>query len=465
MENKRTRVINLSTSEENHYNTGEYASYGNRWVNFGKNNNYTDYLLELYMSSPTHQAIIDGIVNLTLGEGVEIPNPEQNPISNKFLNENFPDSVVKNLISDLKIYGYCAVQIYNGEIVKYTEARKYRLDSKDENGVINYCWYSNNWDEYQHKSNRPEKLPLYTEGSDEELSVLIVTLDKKGYDYYAPVDYCGAIDYISLECEIGKYHLNNIHNGLFPSFLINYIGEFTDEQMDLMESGIAKKFGGSSNTGKAIISYSPNSETQTTLTTIDQPQISEQYQFLSTECASKVMIGHGVTSPLLFGIRDSGGGFGNNADELEKAYYMMWESKLKHYQNYIIDLISIVMRGNLLFAKPIFKTYNPFNVTEKTQTLSKIEDEMTETNTQDIIFNIDLNAVKVDGKKLNERLFNGVLNENAFYKFVKSSNRSDMVIKKLEMMDKKGFLFKASPLIKNCKDYYFMEVLYIQNNN
>ena len=134
---KNIRAINLTRIEDiTPYNFGEYISSGSKWISFGEQNDYPEYLRTLYLTSPTHQAIIDGTINLATGEGVEIANPEGNPISNKWLNESFPKDVIKDLIGDLKMYGYACVQVYSGSIVKYTEAVKYRMDVDKNNNNL-----------------------------------------------------------------------------------------------------------------------------------------------------------------------------------------------------------------------------------------------------------------------------------------------------------------------------------------
>lgn len=477
MENRK-KIINLSNIEDiNAYVFGEYVSSGSRWINFGKNNDYAEFLRTLYLSSPTHQAIIDGCTNLATGEGVEVVNPEQNPLSNKWLNENFPQDVIKKLISDLKMYGYAVIEVYGGKLVKYVEAVKYRMDAKDESGKMNYMWFSKDWEYFSYRKNAPIKVPVYTQGCDYDVSVCMIQMPTMGYDYYSPVDYNGSINYIALESEISKYHLSNIKNGLFPSFLINFIGtEFSDAQMDKIEMDINKKFGGSLNTGRAIVGFSATKDDATTLETITQPDLPAQYEFLSKECSEKILIGHGVTSPILFGIRETGGGLGNNAQELEQSYYLYYESKLKHYQNYILQLIKKVMEGNMLYGQVEFTTYNPFanasfdTITNKppteyivpgvsgpTATPVKQSLRLSELESQIILSKIDELATKTEDTKVSEKILDK-LDESKLYKFVKASNNNNMMIKKFEILSEKGFLFKADKeLIKNCKDYFFME--------
>lgn len=464
----KIRIVNLATRNEDltPYNIGEQNSMSNKWIDYGLNNDYPNYLRALYLSSPTNQAVIDGTINLSTGEGVEVINPEQNPLSNKYVNDNFPKDVVKSLLGDLKLYGWCVAQIYDGKLVKYSPVIKYRFDVKDKKtNKINFVWFSNDWDNYTQPQNRPSKLPIWYEGIDEPLSIMVTQLDKKGFDYYSPVDYTGGINYITLESEISKYHLSNIKNGLFPSFVVTFIGdEFSDEQMSQIESDVNKKFSGTNNSGRAVISFAANKDQATILETIEQPGLDNTYTFLSKECSEKILAGHGVNSPILFGLRD-GSGLGNNAQEMEQSFYMFYESKLKHYQNYILNMITKIMNSNLLFGEVQFITYNPFNNTDKTQELSKYE-KMSEMKAQKIVNKIENCKVsKPDDILIGENIFDGIVNETSVYQFVKSSNKNNMAIKKLEILSKQGYLFeKDAEIIKNTADYYFVEKKYIKKN-
>jgi len=468
MDKNAVKVVNLSVIEDiTPYNFGEYYNSGYKWVNFGKDNDYPIFLRKLYLNSPTHQAIVDGVINMSTGEGVEVIDPARNPKSNKFINTFFTIDVIKNMISDLKLYGYFVLQVYGDcEYIKYSPSIKYRLDKKDKYGNINYLWYSNDWDEYTQAGNRPVKIPIWRNDKTEDISVVICQMDKKGFDYYSPVDYNGSINYINLETEISLYHLSNIKNGLFPSFTITFIGsEYSDEQMAQIERDVNKKFGGSSNTGRAIIAYTDNKDNAPVISTIEQPNIDQTYTFLSEECSKKIMIGHGVTSPIIFGLRDSGGGLGNNAQELETAFYLFFESKLKYYQDYVIQTIQKLMKSQLLYADIQFKNYNPFSNLGK-QTLSSVKRGVSEIDIDNLIKEVDENKIKSDDILVNSSIFNGEIKENKLYKFVKLSNNSNLLIEKLELLTEEGFYFKNNPnVIKNTEDYYFEELDFIKKSN
>jgi hypothetical protein len=63
---------------------------------------------------------------------------------------------------------------------------------------------------------------------------------------------------------------------------------------------------GASNAGKFIMTFSDGGDTAPDMQPFDLSDAHNQYDFISRECTDKIMIGHRVTSPALFGVKTSG---------------------------------------------------------------------------------------------------------------------------------------------------------------
>ena len=60
-------IVNLST-----YNRPRVSEDKRKeWVNYGDDNNYYNYLIDLYTNSTTNNAIINGISNMIYGKGLD----------------------------------------------------------------------------------------------------------------------------------------------------------------------------------------------------------------------------------------------------------------------------------------------------------------------------------------------------------------------------------------------------------
>ena len=214
--------------------------------------------------------------------------------------------------------------------------------------------------------------------SKENIEIYYIKPYKSGFYYYAPVDYQGGIQYAELEEEISNYHLNNIMNGLSPSMLINFNnGTPNPQERELIESRIAQKFSGSSNAGKFILSFNDNKEQQAEITPVQLSDAHNQYQFLSDESQSKVLVAHRVVSPMLLGIKDNTG-LGNNADEIKTASLLMDNTVIRPFQELLIDSFDQVLAYNDIALNLYFITLQPLEFTDvdrSVQSDEEIEEE------------------------------------------------------------------------------------------
>jgi hypothetical protein len=74
--------------------------------------------------------------------------------------------------------------------------------------------------------------------------------------------------------------------------------------------------------------------------------IQKSYQFLSQETTRKILTGNRVTSPLLFGVKGDGSGFGNNADELRDSYSLFNNTVVKPFQNTLLSGLEPIFHAN-----------------------------------------------------------------------------------------------------------------------
>jgi hypothetical protein len=135
--------------------------------------------------------------------------------------------------------------------------------------------------------------------------------------FYPRPDYYSAIKSIELAKEISVYHINNIVNGLMPSFIVSmFQGAPDPDQQNQMKRDWERELTGAKNAGKFIMTFNERDTPKPDITTFPLSDADKQYQFLSTESTSLIMVAHRVTTPLLFGIRDVATGFGSNKDEM-----------------------------------------------------------------------------------------------------------------------------------------------------
>jgi hypothetical protein len=128
---------------------------------------------------------------------------------------------------------------------------------------------------------------------------------------------------------------------------------------------------------KLVVSFNDNEATKTTIDSVPLNDAPEHYAYLSEECRTKIMVGHNVVSPLIFGIATTTG-FSANADELQNSFTLYENMVIKPKQQLIIDSLKKIFRVNDINLDLAFKSLNPFkSSSSELQTLSKQDDTQT----------------------------------------------------------------------------------------
>ena len=370
------RVVNMSS-----YETPSIKEVHNKeWVSFGDNNDYFDNLIERYLDSPTNGRCINGIVDMVYGRGLESTNSDIFPEDYIKMKQLLRPREVKRLVNDYKLLGQGAMQLtYNKAKTKILKVSHFPMETlraeKATNGKIKAYYYHPSWKDCKN-SDSPKRIPTFGSGSKTEVNELYIFKPyRSGFYYYSTVDYQACLQYAELESEVSNYHISNIQNGLQPSLFVNFNNGIPNaETQEAIESKINNKFSGSSNSGKAIIAFNESADTKADIEAIHLPDAHAQYQFLSDEAREKIMLGHGIVSPILLGIKDNTG-FGNNAEELRTASVLMDNVIIRPLQDGLIYGLTEILEFNKIYQDLYFTTLQPIEFTELDNIETKIKRE------------------------------------------------------------------------------------------
>jgi len=381
--------VNLST-----YTSPEIKEVkGKDWIEYGADNNYFQFLLDRFNGSPTNHAAINGITQQIYGKGLNATDASRKPNEYAQMVSLFKKNMVRKLCNDFYLMGQCAIQvIYTKDrkkiaMLEHLPIETLRAAKANEDGDIPAYYYFNDWSKLK-TGDEPLRIPAYGM-SKENIEIYYVKPYKCGFYYYSPVSYQGGLQYCELEEEISNYHLNNIMNGLSPSMLINFNnGTPNQQERELIEAKIARKFSGSSNAGKFILAFNDNKEAQAEITPVQLSDAHQQYQFLSEESTKKIMLSHRIVSPMLLGIKDQSG-LGNNADEIKTASLLMDNTVIRPFQEILIDSFDQLLAFNDIALNLYFITLQPLEFTEVDPTIQGKEDIEEETGVQMALKKID----------------------------------------------------------------------------
>jgi hypothetical protein len=334
MENN-IQSINLSL-----YQPVEAVEKENRsgWIDYGQNNLFPQHLINLYQNSPIHNALVNSISYMIEGQGTG----------------TILDNALQGIAFDLKLQGaFVAEVIWSMDFTRVVQINHLpfencRLAYDKEEDDITGIFYSKDWANTRSKRGKPEFIPAFNPSIAQEQPRQVIYAHgmSAGSVYYPKPDYFGALNYVELSYQMGLYHVNNILNGLFPSFIINFLNGIPQkEEREAIRREWETRLSGASNAGKFLMTFNEDPARAPQIEAFPLSDADKQYQFLSEETAKQIMVGHRVVSPLIHGIRDTTG-FGSNKDEMLVGLEIFNNQVIKPYQR-IIERVFTPILGEI----------------------------------------------------------------------------------------------------------------------
>ena len=367
----------------------------NNYIEYGSDNNYFQYLIDRYLYSATNGSIITGIVNMIYGKGLDALDSNKKPNEYAQLKSIVKDSDLKKIILERKLLGMCAMQIVmekkQVKQILHFPMQTLRAEKCNDKGEIEAWYYHHNWTKKK-PSEEAKRIPAFGFGNGNEVEIYVIKPYVSGFDYYAPIDYSGALPYALLEENISDYQINDCQNGFSGTKVINFNnGVPTEEKRDEIKRDVLGKLTGAKGE-KVIIAFNNNADSKTTVEDLPLNDAPSHYEYLSTECFNKLIVGHRVTSPMLLGIKEGNSGLGNNADEIKTATLLMDNIVIKPYQLEITNALDEVLAINNISLKLYFKTIQPLEFVDTSGMNAETKEEETGVKMSSQLDKIDLDS-------------------------------------------------------------------------
>ena len=374
------------------YTAPEVVELKNKdWVQYGIDNNYFNYIIDVNNNSTTCRAITIGISNMIYGKGLAAHDADKRPEQYAQMMSLFKKSDLRKFINDYKVLGMAAFQLVyqDGRVkeVHHFPMETLRAEKCNDEGEIEGWYYSNHWDNLK-PTEKPERIPAFGFGKANGVEMYVLKPYEAGKYYYSSPDWSSAMPYAVLEDEIGDYLINDCINGFSGTKVVNFNNGVPDpEKMQAIKSDVLGKLTGSRGE-KVIVAFNNNSESKTTIDDIPLNDAPQHYQYLADECFRKLIVGHRVTSPMLLGIREGNDGLGNNAEEIKNATQLFDNIVIQCFQDQVIECIDAILSINDIALDLYFKTLKPLDFSD----IDIVNKEIIEEET-----GYELNLKKIDG--------------------------------------------------------------------
>jgi hypothetical protein len=331
------------------------------WVKFGEKNDYYQFLIDRYNNSTTNNQVINNVVKLIYGKGLDARDANRKPNEYAQMKMLFGKEPTKKAITDMYMLGQCALQVIYAKNkktiveVQHIPVHLLRPQKCNKDGVIENYYYSDNWSNL--RDFPPVMIPSFGNGN-RTLEILMIGNYTVGQKYFSNVSYLGGLAYAKLEEDIAEYLISLVETGFTPLKIINFNNGIPteDQQRTINDSVVSQTTGASGK--KLIVSFNSDESKKTTIDSVGLDNAAQQYEYLSNEARAKIMLSHGVTSGLLFGI-PSASGFSSNSDELKTAFVLFDNNVIIPNQEQFCDGIDKILAYNGVSLDLTFKSLNP----------------------------------------------------------------------------------------------------------
>jgi len=355
------------------------------WVPFGVfgQDDFWETVVLAYNDSTTTSTCINNLADLIFGKGLYTTNPDLQKGYEKII----PQEELKRVAFDLKLYGNSAFQvIWNDEHTKISKmyhipVQTLRAEKLYDNTKIECYYYCTDWKD-QRKVRDKIKIPAFGTSS-EKREILYIKDYSPNLYYYSLPDWVSALQYALSEGEISNLHINSITNGFLPTLMINFNnGVPAPEERQTIEDLLYSKFTGTNNGGRFMVSFNDDKETQPSVTPIQVDNLHEKFKYVAEYAQDRILVGHKITSPLLFGIRTANNGFSSQSEEMKTAYSILQTMTIQPFQNLLLNYINTALSiGGYDDLELYFEQLTPLVILSQTaeetdKTIEQVEDEV-----------------------------------------------------------------------------------------
>lgn len=339
MEEKRENIQLSVLDIQNKYIVDpEEFVYGSKsMVTWGLDNQLPVLYNNCYYKSASLKAIIDGIINYTLGDDIILDDEAAYWREKVNRTGMTMRQFIAKLDFNLNVYGGFAIQvIYNklGAVVELFPLDFGRCRVNEDGTKI---YYAKKWTRYQGKAQEFDKYDPTNIDKENPTQIFYYKGDFTSSVYPLP-PYAGAIYDVLTEIECAKYSLNTVARGFSAKYVFNFPEKdnLTDEQKEGIKEAIKTKFCGSENETNFLLYWKGEDDKGIEIQKIESDETPERYIAIKDNARSNIFVSMKCT-PVLFGLPNASNGFSTN--EYSDSYKLFQKSVIAPQQDIIIEAI------------------------------------------------------------------------------------------------------------------------------
>lgn len=347
MSDNKTKMLFTAVVSETKEIPEPVINYKNDgWLTWGSDNRYPNYLFYLYEHSSQFSSIAATMKDYLLGDEVVNHTPLKT-VNRK--GETFND-LLEYIAMDYVIFGGFAFQVirnHNGDIAElnYIDFRTVRTNEDEDKVYVNTSWKR----DIAKRGTQTKVYDRFIKGARQPNCVYYYKGHNTREVYPSPM-YKAAITSLEISTQISNYHLSNILNNFTPSAIINFNNgdQLSEDTKQELEDGVRDKFTGTTNAGRFMLSFNPDTEHATTIERLPNDALDNKYQNLAASVKADIYSAFRINEVLVGLNKDTG----FSKTEFSEAFTLYNRTVIKPMQQDLIDALETVFGEKCIEIKP-----------------------------------------------------------------------------------------------------------------
>jgi ribosomal protein S25 len=273
------------------------------YIKYGENNDYPEYIVDLYNKSSKHSAIIKSKVHYITGNGWS-GQPDAQPFIDKANRVESLNDLTRKVSLDIEIFGGAFLEIIwdlSGNLAEIWHCDYTKMRTNKDNTQY---WYKEDWKDNKVK---PIVVAAFNPKQPTGKQILYVKEYRPNIGIYGLPSYFAALNYIESDIEVSKHILGNAQTGFSASKLITLPnGEPNDEEKRNVDQRIRKTYSGADGK-KYMIAFVNDISRKPVIDDLGTSDLTkEDFGKIDELIQTNIFSGHQVTTPSIMGIAEAG---------------------------------------------------------------------------------------------------------------------------------------------------------------
>jgi len=273
------------------------------YIKYGENNDYPEYIVDLYNKSSKHSAIIKSKVHYITGNGWSGEADAQGFIDYANRVESL-DDLTRKVSLDIEIFGGAYMEVIwdlAGNLAEIWHCDYVKIRTNKDNTQY---WYKEDWKDNKIK---PDVIAAFNPKQPTGKQILYIKEYRPNIGIYGLPSYFAALNYIESDIEVSKHILGNAQTGFSASKLITLPnGEPNDEEKRNVDNRLRKTYSGADGK-KYMIAFVNDISRKPVVDDLGTSDLTkEDFGRIDALIQTNIFSGHQVTTPSIMGIAEAG---------------------------------------------------------------------------------------------------------------------------------------------------------------